>query len=65
MLKLEEDLLPRSPQTSLPVPGTVTRIRGAAHTVEEREVNRLLFVGYCRWTDSQRVRLTINRQLFS
>ena len=51
MLKLEEDLLPRSPQTSLPVPGTVASIRGAAYTVEKCEVYRFLFAGHYTWTD--------------
>ena len=43
ILKLEEDLLPRSPQASLPVPRTVTSIRGAAHTVKKSEIHPFLF----------------------
>ena len=51
VFKLEEDLLPCSPQAPLPVPGTVTSARGVAHAVEKREVHRFLFAGHYTQTD--------------
>jgi len=65
MFKLEEDFLPCSLQTPLPVPGTVTGTRGVAHTVEKCEVRRFLLIGHHTWTELRGVRLTINRQHLS
>lgn len=65
IFELEEDLAPCSLQAPLSVPGTVTGIRGVAHTVEKVEVSRFLFVGQHMQANCQRVELTINRQLFS
>ena len=55
MFKLEEDALPCSLQAPLPVPGTVTRTRGVAHTIEKSEVHRFLFFGHYanRWWGSK------------
>ena len=43
---LGKNILPRPPQASLPVPGTVSSFCCAAQTVEECEVGRFLFIGH-------------------
>ena len=65
MLDLRENVLPRSPQTSFPVPGTVPSVRSPGQTVEKDEVSRFLSTGYFTPTESQVAGLTMSRKFFS
>ena len=46
MLKLEEDLLPRSLQALLPLPRTVSSLVGVMHAVQKNPLRVSLFKGY-------------------
>ena len=45
MSDIPEDILPRSPQTPLPVPAEVSSVRSVVHPVKKREVGRFLSTG--------------------